>query len=282
MRYILIFLFTLILLDAKEDLEYFYKDYINKIEDKETSFNLEQKITGNFGLYPYKKNYLLPVTYDHNKDEYRDQVETIFQFSIKKPITYNFFGLNESFSLGYTQKSFWQTTSDSSPFRETNYMPEIFLQFPYNKNKLLKGFKISLIHESNGRNKENSRSWNRLYLEGYLQFSNLFVIPRIWYRIPENVNKDDNPDIYKYYGYGDLSLFYPYKKHTFELRIRNNIKFNSRNKGATELNWTFPLPELLSTSNSYGFLKIFSGYGESLIDYNRENNKIGIGIAFSR
>jgi len=125
-------------------------------------------------------------------------------------------------------------------------MPEIFLQFPYNKNKLLKGFKISLIHESNGR------------------------------------NKDDNPDIYKYYGYGDLSLFYPYKKHTFELRIRNNIKFNSQNKGATELNWTFPLPELLSTSNSYGFLKIFSGYGESLIDYNRENNKIGIGIAFSR
>ena len=116
----------------------------------------------------------------------------------------------------------------------------------------------------------------------YLQFSNLFVIPRIWYRIPENVNKDDNPDIYKYYGYGDLSLFYPYKKHTFELRIRNNIKFNSQNKGATELNWTFPLPELLSTSNSYGFLKIFSGYGESLIDYNRENNKIGIGIAFSR
>jgi phospholipase A1/A2 len=282
MRYILIFLFTLILLDAKEDSEYFYKDYINKIEDKETSFNLEQKITGNFGLYPYKKNYLLAVTYDHNKDEYRDQVETIFQFSIKKPITYNFFGLNESFSLGYTQKSFWQTTSDSSPFRETNYMPEIFLQFPYNKNKLLKGFKISLIHESNGRNKENSRSWNRLYLEGYLQFSNLFVIPRIWYRIPENVNKDDNPDIYKYYGYGDLSLFYPYKKHTFELRIRNNIKFNSQNKGATELNWTFPLPELLSTSNSYGFLKIFSGYGESLIDYNRENNKIGIGIAFSR
>jgi len=106
MRYILIFLFTLILLDAKEDSEYFYKDYINKIEDKETSFNLEQKITGNFGLYPYKKNYLLPVTYDHNKDEYRDQLETIFQFSIKKPITYNFFGLNESFHLDIHKNHF--------------------------------------------------------------------------------------------------------------------------------------------------------------------------------
>ncbi|KAB7885748.1 phospholipase A [Poseidonibacter ostreae] len=260
----------------------FYQDYINKTEDKETNFNLEQMITGDFGLYPYRKNYLLPATYDLNKDENRNPFETSFQFSIEKPIAYNFFGLNESFSAAYTQKSFWQTGSDSSPFRETNYMPEIFLQFPYDKSESLKGFKVSLIHESNGRSEEKSRSWNRLYLESYLQLSDLFVIPRVWYRIPEKSNDDDNPDIDEYYGYGDLTLLYPYKKHTFELMLRNNIRFNSQNKGAAELNWTFPLPEFLSTPNSYGFLQIFSGYGESLIDYDRETNKIGIGVAFSR
>jgi len=260
----------------------FYEKFINKTEDKETNQNLEQMITGDFGLYPYRKNYLLPATYDLNKDTDRNSFETSFQFSIEKPISYNFFGLRESISGAYTQKSFWQTISDSSPFRETNYKPEIFIQFPYNNSETIKGFKLSLIHESNGRSIGESRSWNRLYLESYLQLSNLFVIPRVWYRIPEKSSHDDNPDIYKYYGYGDLTLLYPYKKHTFELMLRNNIRLNSQNKGAAQLNWTFPLPEFLSTPNSYGFLQVFSGYGESLIDYDRETNKIGIGIAFSR
>lgn len=260
----------------------FYQNYINKTEDKETNSSLEQMITGDFGLYPYRKNYLLPTTYDLNKDDDRKPFETSFQFSIEKPIAYNFFGLGESISGAYTQKSFWQTSSDSSPFRETNYKPEIFIQFPYNNSETLKGLKLSLIHESNGRNLEESRSWNRLYMESYLQFSSLFVIPRVWYRIPEKSDDDDNSDIYKYYGYGDLTLLYPYKKHTFELMLRNNIRFNSQNKGAAQLNWTFPLPEFLSTPNSYGFLQVFSGYGESLIDYDRETNKIGLGIAFSR
>jgi phospholipase A1 len=255
---------------------------ITKTNDVETNTNLEQMITGDFGLYPYRKNYLLPSTYDLNKKTDREQFETVFQFSIEKPLTYDFFGLNESISVAYTQKSFWQTSAESSPFRESNYKPELFVQFPYKNSETLKGFKVSIMHESNGRNNENSRSWNRLYLESYLQFSNLFVIPRVWYRIPEKGEDDDNPDIYNYYGYGDLTLLYPYGKHTFELMLRNNIRLNENNKGAAQLNWTFPLPEFLSTPNSYGFLQAFTGYGESLIDYDREINKIGFGIAFSR
>jgi len=260
----------------------FYEKQFNKIEDKETSNSVEQMITGEFGLYPYRKNYILPVTYDIQENKDREQFETAFQFSIEKPISYNFFRMDESISVAYTQRSFWQTSADSSPFRETNYQPEVFVQFPYKNSKTLKGYKIALNHESNGRNNEDSRSWNRIYLESYLQFSNLFVIPRVWYRIPEKTEDDDNPDIYKYYGYGDLTLLYPYKKHTFELKLRNNFRLNAGNKGAAELNWTFPLPDIISTSNSYGFLQLFSGYGESLIDYDREVNKIGFGIAFSR
>ncbi len=260
----------------------FYNKYINKFDDKETNSSLKQMITGDFGLYPYRKNYLLPVTYDLNKSDDRSSFETSFQFSIEKPISYNFFKLGESISAAYTQKSFWQTSSNSSPFRETNYKPEVFVQFPYENSETLKGLKISLMHESNGRNNEYSRSWNRIYLESYLQLSDFFLIPRVWYRIPEKSEEDDNPDINKYYGYGDITLLYPYKKHNFELMLRNNLRVNSQNKGAAQLNWTFPLAEFLSTSNSYGFLQIFSGYGNSLIDYNRESHKIGFGIAFSR
>ena len=64
--------------------------------------------------------------------------------------------------------------------------------------------------------------------------------------------------------------------------LRNNLDLNSSNKGGAELNWTFPLPEFLFTKNTYGLLQLYSGYGSSLIDYDREVNRIGLGIAFSR
>ena len=260
----------------------FYQKQIDKVNDKETDENLKQMITGDFSLYPYKKNYLLPATYDFNQSEDRSSFETDFQISIEKPLAYNIFGLNESISAAYTQRSFWQTAEHSSPFRETNYEPEVFIQFPYKSTSTLKGYKVALNHVSNGKNDELSRSWNRVYFESYFQLANLFIIPKVWYRIPENSNDDDNPDIEDYYGNGDLTFLYAYKKHTFELALRNNLEFNDANKGSAELNWTFPLPEFLYTQNTYGLFQIFSGYGNSLIDYDREVHKVGLGIAFSR
>lgn len=261
----------------------FYREHIERTDDKQTSNTLEQMIISDFGLYPYKTNYLLPITYDTKQKDGRDQYETKFQFSIEKPLFYNAFGLKETISFGYTQKSYWQTAKDSSPFRESNYQPEIFVTFPYgNKQSSLKAYKVSLLHESNGQDKEDSRSWNRIYLESYFQFTNLLFVPRIWYRIPESESSDDNKDIEKYLGYGDITLIYPYKKHTFELKLRNNLRLNEENKGSAEFNWTFPLPDFLNFANSFGYLQIFSGYGDSLIDYDEEINKIGFGIAFSR
>ncbi len=261
----------------------FYQKQIDKINDNETDESIKQITVGDFDLYPYEKNYLLPVTYDlQNNSDGRSKFETQFQISVEKPISYDFFGLNETISGAYTQKSFWQTSKESSPFRETNYKPEVFVMFPYTNSETLKAIKVSVLHESNGRNNEFSRSWNRIYAQGFFQLSNLFISPKVWYRIPEKSNDDDNPDIEDYYGYGDLTLLYAYKKHTFELNLRNNLKFSENNKGAVDFNWAFPLPSFLSTKNSYGMLNIFSGYGNNLIDYNEEVNKIGLGIAFSR
>lgn len=261
----------------------FFKRNIDKIKDKETENTIEQLIVKDFGLYTYKTNYLLPVTYDTKNKDGRNQYETKFQLSFEKPLTYNIFGLDETLSFAYTQKSYWQTSKESAPFRESNYQPEVFLTFPYKKeNSSLKAYKISLLHESNGQDGEKSRSWNRLYLESFFQFSNLFVIPRVWYRIPEQERNDDNKDIQKYLGYGDLTLFFPYKKHTFELKLRNNLRLSEDNKGAVEFNWTFPLPSFLNLPNSFGYFQVFSGYADSLIDYDEDINKIGIGIAFSR
>lgn len=66
------------------------------------------------------------------------------------------------------------------------------------------------------------------------------------------------------------------------MALRNNLEFNEGNKGSAELNWTFPLPDFLYAANTYGIFQLFSGYGNNLIDYDREVHKVGLGIAFSR
>ncbi len=265
----------------------FGKNSIENYENNTTNNTLKQIIFSKFDVKPYKMNYLLPVTYDNVSHANRRNTETKFQISFKKSLAKNLLGLDDELFLGYTQTSWWQTSEKSSPFRETNYEPELFMLFPYiHANSALKAYKLGILHQSNGQGKELSRSWNRIYLTGIFQAKGVFIIPRVWYRLPEHTKKDindtsgdDNPDIYDYLGYGDLKISYPYKKNLFSLLLRNNLKFNSRNRGAVEFDWTFPLPWV---SDTFGYLQIFSGYGESLIDYNKRNDRIGLGFSITR
>lgn len=261
----------------------FFDNYILPDINKDNEETIKEVLMSAFGVEPHETNYLLPATYDFNSHDGRKRFETKFQISFKKELLNNFLGFHESLNVGYTQTSFWQTAQHSSPFRESNYMPEIFLDVPYlHENTFFRGFRFGLIHQSNGRDKEFSRSWNRFYLTGFFQHNNLFIAPKIWYRLPEQKKKnptdykgDDNPDIKHFLGYGDLTIAYPYKTHLFKLMLRNNFKKD--NKGAIEFNWSFPL-----FSGIYGYLQYFNGYGESMIDYNKKVNKIGIGFAVSR
>jgi phospholipase A1 len=259
-----------------------FKEVIDPIEDKETAETIEQIVASKFNLFPYHENYFLPFSHDTKKSsEGREQTEAKFQLSVKKPIIDNLFRLNETVYFGYTHTSWWQLYEDSSPFRETNYKPEVFVTIPYGKSDKtsLKGFKFGFLHESNGQKEPESRSWNRLYLESYFQAGNLFVVPKVWYRIPEKEEDDDNPDLEDYMGYGDLTLLYPYKKHTFKLLLRNNLKFDDRNKGFTEFDWSFPF---FGSKNTFGYIQLSSGYGDSLIDYDKKINRISFGISLSR
>ena len=78
-------------------------------------------------------------------------------------------------------------------------------------------------------------------------------------------------------GYGDLKLSYNYARQNFSLKVRNNLDFKD-NKGAVQFDWFFPI----FNSGFYGYLQYFSGYGESLADYNRHVDKIGLGVAFKQ
>ncbi len=263
-----------------------YEEYFSPYKNNQTQETIGQIITGLFGLQPYHTNYLLPVVYDHSSHEGREHLETQFQISFKKTIFEDLLGFDEKYAFGYSQTSWWQTFKDSSPFRETNYRPEVFVYGFYgDRNSSLKGYQLGLLHESNGRDLEKSRSWNRIYLRTFWQMGDFFVAPRVWYRIPERKKRsindrhgDDNPDIEDYLGYGDIKVIYPWGRHLFSAKLRNNLKFNSKNKGSFEFEWTFPL----WSKNFFGYVNYFTGYGNSLEDYNTHNDRIGIGFALSR
>ena len=241
-----------------------------------------------FVITPHKPNYILPIAYNERpnnapvdvaNDGELDRNEVKFQFSMKFPIAENLFGEQGSLQFAYTNLSFWQAynTRISSPFRETVHEPEIFLIFPNDwewmgfKNRLIQ---IGVVHQSNGQSGSLSRSWNRAYVDFVFQFKDEFYLSlRPWYRMGDTGN-DDNPDIQKFMGHGELRGVYAHGKHTVSLMLRNN--FHAPNYGALELNWSFPMSRRVKW-----FVQYFNGYGESLIDYNARANRLGIGIAFT-
>lgn len=249
---------------------------------------------GAFQLRAYKPVYLFPAFWTSNKNEMPqspnpnntvtapeplDNLEAKFQLSFKTKIVENLFGDNGDIWGGYTQSSRWQVYNAdiSRPFRETNYEPEVMLVF--RNNYSIGGWKgrmtgIQLTHQSNGRSDPLSRSWNRVIFNFGFDRDNWALTVRPWYRIPEDENDDNNADIEDYVGRADATLVYNRNGHEVALMARHSLRSGDRSHGAVQLDWGFPINNLLR-----GHIQVFDGYGESLIDYNHRATYIGLGIS---
>jgi len=240
----------------------------------------------------HQPNYLLFARYttDVNREPYEplfdafaedydfEDVEAKFQLSLKGRLL-----ATEDRRWGlwfaYTQQSQWQVYAGdiSSPFRETNYMPELFGSFRpgvefggWQWNLLNFGF----THQSNGRADPISRSWDRLFVEAGIERGNFVLLGRAWTRIELGDYEDDNPDITDYYGYTEFNALYRWREQTFALMARGNL---STGKGAAQFGWTSrPLLGPLR-----GYVQVFSGYGESMIDYDWNQTTIGVGVTLN-
>ncbi|HFJ9749007.1 TPA: phospholipase A, partial [Stenotrophomonas maltophilia] len=254
----------------------------------------EDSKLGPFQLRAYKPVYLLPAfwTSDRNTTPHSpnpantvttpqvlDSAELKFQISFKTKIAENLFGDNGDIWAGYTQSSRWQAYNgeDSRPFRETNYEPEVMMVF--RNGYSIGGWRgrmtgIALNHQSNGRADPLSRSWNRVMLNIGLDRENWALVLRPWYRIPETRSDDNNPDIEDYMGRGDATLTWNRNGHEVSLMARHSLRTGSRSHGALQLDYGFPISNLLR-----GHVQVFDGYGESLIDYNHKATYVGVGVS---
>lgn len=208
-----------------------------------------------------------------------DNIESKFQLSFKTKAAQDLFGDNGDLWFGYTQQSSWQVYNsiNSAPFRETNYEPEVFLTLRTNAQFL--GFdwrllNLGAVHQSNGRDLPLSRSWNRVYAQFGLERGNLSLFVRPWLRINESARTDDNPGITDYMGHGDLLAVYHRGRNEFSALTRYS---GVGNRATVQLDWHFPLLGALK-----GYIQVFSGYGETLVDYNVRQNIIGVGVSLTQ
>lgn len=240
-----------------------------------------------FVITPHKPNYLLvsswnspssatsPFAGDETID--LDDEEIKFQISFKVPIWRNMFALNLDAYFAYTAQSWWQLFNSeiSSPFRETNYEPEIYVRNFTNYDVFgltLAGWSLGINHQSNGRSEPLSRSWNRVMGRlGFVIRDDTTVMLRLWDRIDENSDDDDNPDIEDFRGNGDVRVIWTPNESTYTAMLRNAPK-----NGAYELTWSYPLGKVFRFYAQY-----YDGYGESLIDYDRNISRFSLGFSIS-
>ena len=168
-----------------------------------------------------EKHWKADGTRDTTRDYSRDSNEAQFQLSIKTPLYSNFLSTKADPFAAYTQNAYWQVydTAHSSPFRETNYMPELFLEWQPNKklgDSYLKQVRFALIHQSNGQDIGQSRSWNRTEMFFLLQNQNIYYGMNIWDRWNEDAKVspsatagDDNVGLEDYVG--NQRFFVKYK-----------------------------------------------------------------------
>ena len=243
---------------------------------------------GVFKFRPHHSSYLIATRSYRPNDApyapYRDLTdndtdlskgELAFQLSFKMKMVEGAFGKPVDLWFGYTQNSFWQAANSkaSSPFRETNYQPEVMAIAPLGYE--IGGVKLThaglgLNHQSNGQSGTLSRSWNRVYAQLGLEKDGFSATGRVWKRLNENADEDDNPDLVDYMGRGDLALAYRRDGHIYSSTLRYNFHTS---RGAIQANWAFPL-----AGNVKGYAQVFAGYGQSLIDYNYFQRSIGVGV----
>ncbi len=224
-----------------------------------------------FGIY--KDTYFVGGTALNTKPtEFNSDVK--FQISFRHRLTKSILPLHSHLFLQYSQKAIWNVFEESLPFHDLNFNPGIGIQnlVVYN-GKLVGNGTVMLEHESNGRDGEASRSWNKVTVAYAAVIDpQLEVYFKTWIPI---IDGQQNKDILKYCGiFQTGTQFISADRRwvadvTFVKRQGWNLNFN------TILNLGFRFSK---RDNQYLMLHFYDGYGENLLDYNKYHCRLRIGL----
>lgn len=196
--------------------------------------------------------------------------------------------LKDSVWFGYSQQSYWQLFSPdiSRPFRATDHEPEVMYVYPTDA-KLPFGWRwrysgIGLVHQSNGQSLPLSRSWNRVYLMTGMELDNRWTVSgRLWKRLHESADSDDNPGISNTMGRGEVTVSWNIDRDNMLALTGRTSGLGSSARGSGRLEWMQTLGKTFggSKSNLRLHTSLFSGYGDSMIDYNRKRTVFSVGMS---
>jgi phospholipase A1/A2 len=181
--------------------------------------------------------------------------------------------------FAYTQTMFWALNQPSGPFVSTNYSPEIYADIPFNEStKVAIGYR----HDSNGRGALDSVDLNRVYLRAEKRFDlggdwHVDVAPQAWFYVGQ---LGTAPDVKDYFGYTSLTAAIG-QENGLKLSLTGRGNFQT-GKGAGELFVSYPLARIAKGVGFYIFGQAFTGYGEALDDYRKNDTHARIGIALTR
>ncbi|MBQ9466270.1 MAG: phospholipase A [Muribaculaceae bacterium] len=245
-----------------KDQEKFNADSIRREYDKRPYFSL------------YKDTYFTVGTTIGNKiTKYNSDVK--FQVSISQRLTKSVLPFDSYLYLYFTQKAMWNIFEESMPFHDLNFNPGIGIaRLIIVKGRLVGKMAITLEHESNGRDGEASRSWNKISLSGAAFIDRNFMVHGKWW-IPI-VDGANNRDILKYSGLfqAGIQAITNNQRWVFDFTYVKRKNWNPFS-GNVQIDVGFRLSR---KANQFLMLQYYGGYGECLLDYNKYHSRLRIGL----
>lgn len=224
-----------------------------------------------FGLY--KDNYFVFGPSIGPKPT-KENTNVKFQISIAQRLTKSTLPWDTYLYLFYTQKVFWNVLENSMPMTDLNFNPGIGLAKPlFVKNRFIGKMILCLEHESNGRDGDESRSWNKISVGANIMVDpNLMVHGKLWIPIVDGQNNKDILDYSGIYQVG-IQAFSNNRRFNCAITLTKRRGWNLNYNTVVELAY-----RLWNRDNQYIFLQYYNGYGEGLLEYNKFHSQLRVGI----
>jgi phospholipase A1 len=196
-----------------------------------------------------------------------------FQLSIRQKLTRSKLPFDTYLYIQFTQKTIWNVLEESLPIHDMNFNPGIgFGHLIIQKNQYIGNAYLMIEHESNGKDGELSRSWNKVSFGGNMQISKTMDMQfKTWIPI---IDGENNRDILRYNGLALGALNYRAPNQRFNATVvatwrSKSFSFNTQWEVSYKVN---------NNENQYMFLQYYNCYGENLLDYNKYRSIVRIGF----